>query len=54
MKTEDAVVENKGKIRMLEFRIQALINILSKEGVIVKTDVKEEFDNLLKVDESED
>ena len=49
----EEVLDNKGEIRMGELRLQALINLLSKEGVITKDEIEEELNNLLALDKEE-
>ena len=53
MNPEDEIIENKGKIRMNDLKIQALINILSKEGVTTKEEVENELKELLEVEKGE-
>ena len=50
---EKEVFDNKAKIRMNDTRIQAVINLLCREGVFTKDEVKEEINNLLE-DKDED
>ena len=52
MNIENEVIENRGRIKMNEFTLKALINLLSREGVVTKDEVKEELDNLLRSDEN--
>jgi hypothetical protein len=47
MNTEQEILEAKAKIRMLELKMQALINILNKEGTILDEELKSEIDALL-------
>ena len=49
-----AVMENKGKIRMNDLRIKALINILSKEGILTSDEVEEELNELVKIKDNEE
>ncbi|MFC1704907.1 hypothetical protein ACFLZ6_01095 [Nanoarchaeota archaeon] len=53
MDIKNEVIENRGKIRINELKLQALIKILSKEGVVTKAEVKEELNELLEADKSE-
>ena len=39
--------ENKGKLKRIEVRLKALINILTKEGVTTTEEVEAEFKDLL-------
>lgn len=50
---EKEVFDNKAKIRMNDTRIQAVINLLCREGVFTRDEVKEEINNLLE-DKDED
>ncbi len=47
MQTEKEIIENRGRIRVNELKLKALINILSKEGVVTKEEVEDELNNLL-------
>ena len=47
MEIENNIVENKGKIKINELKIEALINILVKEGVVTKEEVEEELNRLV-------
>jgi hypothetical protein len=47
MNPEQEILEAKAKIRMLELKMQALINILNKEGTILDEELKAEIDALL-------
>ena len=49
METETQVMENKGKIKMNELRIKALINLLSREGIITSEEVEKELNGLIKI-----
>ncbi|MCP3682421.1 MAG: hypothetical protein GY861_06985 [bacterium] len=47
METEKEVMENKGKIRMNELKIEALLNLLSNEGVLSHADFERELKELV-------
>ena len=51
---KQTVLDNKGRIRMNELRLKALINLLDKEGVVIKDEIEEELDRLLKIGEKEE
>ena len=42
------VVQNKAKLRELEIKLKALMNLLEKEGVLIKQEVEQEFNELIK------
>jgi len=44
---EKDVLENKGKIKINELKLQALIKILAKEGVVTTKEVEEELNSML-------
>lgn len=44
---KEKVIETQKELSLQKQRIQALINVLSKQGVIVKSDVDEELDEIL-------
>ncbi|MBW2997840.1 hypothetical protein KY349_05865 [Candidatus Woesearchaeota archaeon] len=46
MEEKEEIVDLKASSRMNELKIEALVNILVKEGVISKEDFKEEFESL--------
>jgi len=50
MNIEKDVLENKAKIRMLELKIKALINILNKEGVILEEEIEKELNSVIQQD----
>ncbi len=54
MNIENDVVENKGKIKMLELKMKALVKLLAKEGVVTTKEVEAEFNKLLAGCEGED
>ena len=41
------VLSNKGKIKIGDLRLHALINILCKEGVVTEEEIEEELNKLL-------
>jgi hypothetical protein len=47
MDIREEIIENKGKIRMNELTVKALINVLSKGGVVVREDIEEELNRLI-------
>ena len=47
METENQVIENKGKIRINELKLKALIKILTKEGVVTTEEVETELNEML-------
>ena len=47
MNVEKTIIENKGKIKINELRMKALIKVLSKEGIVTKEEVEEELNELL-------
>ena len=53
MEEQSQVFENKAKIKMLEDKLQALVNVLSKEGIISSEDVENELNDVIGVDENE-
>ena len=48
------IINNKGKIKINELKLQALINILRKEGVIQGPDIEEELNSLIDNPDKED
>ena len=42
------VLQNKAKLREIELKLDALINLLEKEGILVKKEVEQEFAELVK------
>lgn len=50
MDIEAEVMESKGKIRLNELKIEAVINILSKEGIITHEEAEDELNKLLKIE----
>ena len=51
METSEEVMKNKGKIRMNELRIKAIIKLLEKEGIIIEKEIDDKVSELLKEDE---
>lgn len=54
MELKEDVMKNKANNKMNELRIQAIINILSKEGILTVDEVDAELDNLIKKSEEEE
>ena len=50
MDIEKEVIDNRTRLKMLEMKLDALIGILSKEGVVTK----DEVDEALEVEETKD
>ena len=48
MVSEQEWLEHKARIRMLELKIESIIEILSKEGTILKEEIEQEVKNLVK------
>lgn len=44
----EEVVKNKARLKELEIKFEALINLLEKEGVVIKQEVEQEFNELVK------
>ena len=42
------VLENKAKLRELEIKLDAIVSLLEKEGILTKQEVEQEFDELIK------
>ena len=42
------VLENKGKLRELEIRLEAVISLLEKEGILTKQEFEQEFEEFVK------
>jgi len=53
MSFEKDILENKAKLRMLELKLDAVINILIKEGIMLKEELDLELNNLIKKGEKE-
>jgi hypothetical protein len=47
MNLEKEVLEQKAKIRMLEYKIQALQNLLNNEGIIVDDELETEIKSVM-------
>lgn len=47
MNFDEEIVEARTKTRLLELRLDALMNLLSKEGILTHREVQEEADRLL-------
>ena len=47
MESEEEIIKNKGKIKILELKLKALINILTKEGITSAEEVEEELSNII-------
>ena len=50
MNIEEEILKNKAENKMNKLRLKALINLLSKEGVLTHEEVEEELNNLTKKD----
>ena len=48
MDVNEEVVKNKNKIKLTEIKLKALINLLSKEGIITHDEVEQEIEKLIK------
>jgi hypothetical protein len=48
MDIKEEVIKNKGMIKMNELRIDAVINVLSREGILTHGEVEEEIKSLIK------
>ena len=44
---EEQLLENKAKLRMMEVKLNALIKILSREGLLVESNIEEEVKNIV-------
>ena len=44
----EEILENKGKLRELEIKLEAIISLLEKEGILTRQEVEEEFEELIK------
>jgi len=53
MNLEQEILEQKAKIRMLEYKIQALINLLAKEGTILEEEMQAEINSILQEEKNE-
>ncbi len=47
MELKEQVIENSTEIKMVDIRLDALINLLSKEGIITHNEVKDEINKIL-------
>lgn len=47
MDIEKILLEEKAKIRMIEIKISALLNMLEREGAIVKNELDDEIGKLI-------
>lgn len=47
LENTDQIYENKANIKINELKVQALINILSKEGIMTKEEANKELERLL-------
>lgn len=47
MNLEKEILEQKAKIRMLEYKIQALQNLLNNEGIIVDDELETELKSVM-------
>ena len=52
MAIETQVLKNKGDIKINELRVKALINVLSKEGIVIPEEVENELQELIKEKEN--
>jgi hypothetical protein len=46
MKNEEEILKNRANIKLNEIRIKAIVNLLSKEGIITHDEFEEEVENL--------
>jgi hypothetical protein len=51
MNIEEEILKNKAENKMNKLRLKALINLLSKEGIVIHEELEEELNNLTKKDE---
>lgn len=51
---EKDILENKAKIKMLELKIDAIINLLSKEGIILNEEVEKEINSIIRQQKKEE
>lgn len=42
------LMKNKAKLREVEIRLEAIMNLLEKEGILIKQEVEQEFNELIK------
>ena len=54
MNIEKEVMEDKARLRMLELRYKALINILKNEGIVIEEEVEQELNNIIKLGTEEE
>jgi hypothetical protein len=47
MNIEEETIKNKNRIKMSELKIKAIINLLSKEGILTHEEVEEEVNDLI-------
>ena len=44
----EELLQHKGKLRELELRLEALLSLLEKEGIVTKQEVEQDFKDLTK------
>lgn len=47
MEIKEEILKNKTRTKMAEIKIDALINLLSKEGILTHKEFEEEINNLV-------
>ena len=47
MNVEEEVIKNKNMVKMCELKIKAIINLLSKEGILTHEEIEKEVSNLI-------
>lgn len=53
MGVEEEIIKNKGKIKITDLKLKALISILTKEGITSEEEVEEELHNLIEENEND-
>jgi hypothetical protein len=51
MDTEKELLEHKAQIKLLEAKVQALQNLLSREGLVDEDELQDELNRIIKHDE---
>lgn len=54
MEVKEEITKNKTKIRMNEIKINALVNLLSKEGIVTSEEFEQEIEEITKDNIDED
>lgn len=47
METDEEIIKNKGKLKMIDLKLKALISILKKEGITSEEEVEEHLSKLI-------